>query len=56
MTKTLRVAALTVVFALFAAPVFAGPGGTDPPPPPPSGSGNLAASVATSAILSALGF
>jgi hypothetical protein len=56
MTKTLRVAALTVVFALFAAPVFAGPGGTDPPPPPPSGSGNLAASVATSAILSAFGF
>ena len=34
MKKTLRVAVLSATFALFAAPVFAGPGGNAPPPPP----------------------
>jgi hypothetical protein len=34
MTKSLRVAILSAVITLSAAPVFADPGGTDPPPPP----------------------
>jgi hypothetical protein len=34
MTKSLRVAVLTTVLALTAAPVFADPGSNDPPPPP----------------------
>lgn len=38
MTKTLRIAVLSAVFALSVAPAFAGPGGDDPPPPPPPAS------------------
>jgi hypothetical protein len=38
MTKSLRVAVLSAVLALSAAPVFADPGGSDPPPPPTGGS------------------
>jgi hypothetical protein len=55
MKKSLRVAVLSAVFTLFAAPVFAGPGGTDPPPPPPTGN-NSTAAVTAMAVLSALGY
>jgi hypothetical protein len=57
MKKTLRVAVLSASFALFAAPVFAGPGGGDPPPPPPTNGGSQAVTATTvvSAILTALG-
>ncbi|MFY9748478.1 MAG: hypothetical protein WA891_17435 [Acidobacteriaceae bacterium] len=56
MKKTLRVAVLSATFALFAAPVFAGPGGNDPPPPP-TNNGSQAVTTATvvTAILTAMG-
>lgn len=56
MTKSLRVAVLTTVIALFAAPVFADPGGTDPPPPPPTGHSSSVSSATAMAILAALGY
>jgi hypothetical protein len=56
MKKTLRVAVLSASFALFAAPVFAGPGGADPPPPPTNnGSQAVTAATVASAIMTALG-
>ncbi len=55
MTKTLRVAALTAVLALTAAPVFADPGGNDPPPPPTNGSQVVTTATVVTAILTALG-
>ncbi|MGC2300888.1 MAG: hypothetical protein WA476_18930 [Acidobacteriaceae bacterium] len=54
MKKTLRVAVLSASFALFAAPVFAGPGGADPPPPPPTNNVTTSSTVAI-AILTLLG-
>ncbi|HEY1500739.1 MAG TPA: hypothetical protein VGF88_14255 [Acidobacteriaceae bacterium] len=57
MTKSLRVAVLTIAFSLFAAPVFAGPGGTDPPPPPPTkGQSAATAAIVAGTILTALGY
>jgi hypothetical protein len=53
MTKSVRVAVLSAILALSAAPVFADPGGGDPPPPPNYNSGTMA--VAISAALLALG-
>jgi len=58
MTKSLRVAVLSAVIALSAAPVFADPGGTDPPPPPKNGAsqGTSVTTVTTMAtILTLLG-
>ncbi|HUB19948.1 MAG TPA: hypothetical protein VL990_15005 [Acidobacteriaceae bacterium] len=52
MTKALRVAVLTSILALTAAPVFADPGGSDPPPPP---SNSATTSTAVAAFLVALG-
>jgi hypothetical protein len=56
MTKTFRVAVLSTVLALCAAPVFADPGGNDPPPPGQKGgnSGILSPGSAGSIILSIL--
>jgi len=51
MKKTFRVAVLSTALALFAAPVFADPGGGDPPPPQ-SNSGSAA--VLINSVLSAL--
>jgi hypothetical protein len=53
MTKSLRIAALSTVIALFAAPVFADPGGTDPPPPPNNG-GSQGTSVTTVTTLATI--
>jgi hypothetical protein len=56
MKKTLRVAVLSASFALFAAPVFAGPGGGDPPPPPNNGGSQVVTtSTVVTAILTAMG-
>ncbi|HEX4310550.1 MAG TPA: hypothetical protein VHZ25_11020 [Acidobacteriaceae bacterium] len=57
MTKALRVAVLSSVLALCAAPVFADPGGSDPPPPPLGGSHASTATTAATlaAVLAALG-
>lgn len=52
MTKAIRVAVLSAVFALSAAPLFAGPGGGDPTPPPASSPGV----VILTTVLSTLGF
>jgi hypothetical protein len=52
MRKALRVAVLSAVIAVTAAPVFADPGGTDPPPPPHS-SGDAVIVLAT--LAAALG-
>jgi hypothetical protein len=41
MKKTFRVAVLSTVLALCAAPVFADPGGGDPPPPKGGSNGNM---------------
>jgi hypothetical protein len=55
MKKSLRVAVLTTVLAISAAPVFADPGGSDPPPPPPTNN-LLAATVAiVTSVLSSIG-
>jgi hypothetical protein len=56
MKKTLRVAVLSASFALFAAPLFAGPGGGDPPPPPNGGGSQVVTtSTVVTAILTAMG-
>lgn len=56
MTKSLRIAVLTTVLALTAAPVFADPGGTDPPPPPNGKSGaSVTMGSVAAAILASLG-
>ena len=56
MKKTLRVAVLSASFALFAAPLFAGPGGGDPPPPPNNGGSQVVTtSTVVTAILTAMG-
>ena len=56
MTKSLRIAVLTTVLALTAAPVFADPGGTDPPPPPQGKSGaSMTMGAAAAAILASFG-
>lgn len=54
MTKCLRVAVLTSILALTAAPVFADPGGGDPPPPPSNNSSQMA-TAATAAFLTLMG-
>jgi hypothetical protein len=53
MTKSLRVAVLTTVLALAAAPVFADPGGTDPPPPPPTNYYSASAATVIATVASA---
>jgi hypothetical protein len=55
MTKSLRVAVLTTILALTAAPVFADPGGTDPPPPPPGSMYAAATATAVATFLAGLG-
>ncbi|HVT97180.1 MAG TPA: hypothetical protein VHE33_06705 [Acidobacteriaceae bacterium] len=56
MKKTFRVAVLSTVLALCAAPVFADPGGNDPPPPGQKGgsNGTLSPGTTGSIILSIL--
>jgi hypothetical protein len=54
MTKSLRVAVLSTILALSAAPVFADPGGSDPPPPPSGGGSQV--TTAVTAILAFLGY
>jgi len=56
MTKSLRVAVLTTILALTAAPVFADPGSNDPPPPPSQKTTNVSTSgTALAILLTALG-
>jgi hypothetical protein len=56
MKKTFRLAVLSTVLALCAAPVFADPGGNDPPPPNQKGGGssNLGAATTGSIIVTVL--
>lgn len=54
MKKTFRVAVLSTVLALCAAPVFADPGGNDPPPPKQNGNGTLSTGSIILAILTSI--
>ena len=51
MKKSLRVAVLSTLLALCAAPVFADPGGTDPPPPGQKGTNS---SLSTGSVILAV--
>lgn len=51
MKKTFRVAVLSTLLALCAAPVFADPGGTDPPPPSQKGTGSGTLGTGTTATI-----
>ncbi len=55
MTKSLRIAVLTTVLALTAAPVFADPGSNDPPPPQGKSGASMTMGTAAAAILAAFG-
>jgi hypothetical protein len=54
MKKSLRVAVLSTLLAVCAAPVFADPGGTDPPPPSQGTNGTHTATQILLAILGSI--
>jgi len=54
MKKTFRVAVLSTVLALCAAPVFADPGGNDPPPPKNGSNGALSTGSVILSVLTSI--